>query len=316
MALTSFAGMRRGSAARDLAAGRTMKTNQWQHAFRENQYLILEEVLTEPLLSVAHEYAIKRALLSRETTSAGAAPGTPSFYGDPLMDTLLDLFQSVAETFAGLELYPTFSDLRIYGRGAIVNPHMQRPAGEITLSVSLGFDGPTDLALLSGHAPWVASRRSRSRRRRLVPRLRISTLARRVRWRAPYPGVLSLRRSPRAQRRMEVRQAADVLGRERSIGALHADRRARCHELRSRRKRSLACPQQHPDVLQATLDDETLLYHPDGMTAFALNATASVIWQLCNGERASPRSSRSCRRCTPRRRRRCRAKSTRASLPC
>jgi len=119
-----------------------MKTNQWQRAFRENQYLILQKVLTEPLLSVAHEYAIKRALLSRETTSAGAAPGTPSFYADPLMDTLLDLFQSVAETFAGLELYPTFSDLRIYGRGAIVNPHMQRPAGEITLSVSLGFDGP------------------------------------------------------------------------------------------------------------------------------------------------------------------------------
>ena len=50
-------------------------------------------------------------------------------------------------------------------------------------------------------------------------------------------------------------------------------------------KRSLACPQQHPDVLQATLDDEILVYHPDGMTAFALNETASVIWQLCNGER-------------------------------
>jgi len=50
-------------------------------------------------------------------------------------------------------------------------------------------------------------------------------------------------------------------------------------------KRSLACPQQHPDVLQATLDDEILVYHPDDTTAFALNETASVIWQLCNGER-------------------------------
>jgi len=119
-----------------------METKQWHAAFRENQYLILQEVLTEPLLSVAHEYAITRALLSRETTSAGAAPGTPSFYADPLMDTLLDLFQSVAETFSGLELFPTFSDLRIYGRGAIVNPHTQRPAGEVALSVSLGFDGP------------------------------------------------------------------------------------------------------------------------------------------------------------------------------
>ncbi len=117
-----------------------MEAKHWHEAFRANQYLILESALTEPLLSVAHEYAIKRALLSRETTSEGAAPGTPSFYADPLMDTLLDLLQSVAETFSGLELLPTFSDLRIYARGSIVNPHTQRPAGEIALSVNLGFD--------------------------------------------------------------------------------------------------------------------------------------------------------------------------------
>lgn len=120
----------------------TMEADHWPEAFRANEHLILESVLTEPLLAVAHEYSIKRALTSRETTSAGAAPGTPSFYGDPLMDTLLDLLQSVAETFTGIELYPTFSDLRVYARGAIVNPHTQRPAGEIALSVSLGFDAP------------------------------------------------------------------------------------------------------------------------------------------------------------------------------
>jgi len=121
-------------------ASRTIKTRSWNEAFRDNQYLILQAVLADPLRSVAHEYAIKRALLSRETTSAGAAPGTPSFYADPLMDTLLDLFHSVAETFSGLELFPTFSDLRVYGRGAIVNPHTQRPAGEVTLSVNVGCD--------------------------------------------------------------------------------------------------------------------------------------------------------------------------------
>jgi len=119
-----------------------MEVDTWQQAFEEKEYLILESVLTEPLRSVAYEYALKRALLTRETTSAGAAPGTPSFYGDPLMDTLLDLVHSVAETFTGLALFPTFSDLRVYARGAIVNPHTQRPAGEIALSVSLGFEAP------------------------------------------------------------------------------------------------------------------------------------------------------------------------------
>jgi len=50
-------------------------------------------------------------------------------------------------------------------------------------------------------------------------------------------------------------------------------------------KRSLWRPQQRRGVLQAPLDNEILVYHPDGMTAFALNETASVIWRLCNGER-------------------------------
>jgi len=50
-------------------------------------------------------------------------------------------------------------------------------------------------------------------------------------------------------------------------------------------ERSLWHPQQRRDVLQAFLDNEILVYHPDGMTAFALNETAAVIWRLCNGER-------------------------------
>lgn len=44
-------------------------------------------------------------------------------------------------------------------------------------------------------------------------------------------------------------------------------------------------PKRRADVLLATLDDETLLFRPERMTALALNATATAIWQLCDGER-------------------------------
>ncbi len=44
-------------------------------------------------------------------------------------------------------------------------------------------------------------------------------------------------------------------------------------------------PQRHAGVQLTTLDDETLMYHPDWRAAFALNATAFSIWQLCDGER-------------------------------
>lgn len=80
-------------------------------------------------------------------------------------------------------------------------------------------------------------------------------------------------------------------------------------------KRSLERPRQHPDVLQATLDDEILVYHPAGMTAFALNETASVIWQLCDGERPVAEIVEILQQAYPEAAATMRAKSTRSSSP-
>ena len=118
----------------------TAELQQWRDAFAEHRFLILESVLTDPLLEVVHQYLIKRALFSRETTDDWQVPGTPSFYADPLMETLLELVQSVAESFSGLELFPTCSYARVYPRGAILNPHTDRVACEISLSLTLGYD--------------------------------------------------------------------------------------------------------------------------------------------------------------------------------
>jgi hypothetical protein len=48
---------------------------------------------------------------------------------------------------------------------------------------------------------------------------------------------------------------------------------------------ALLRPRRRDDALLARLDDETLLYHPEWMTGFALNSSAFSIWQLCDGER-------------------------------
>ena len=48
---------------------------------------------------------------------------------------------------------------------------------------------------------------------------------------------------------------------------------------------ALLRPRRRDDALLARLDDEALLYHPEWMTGFALNASAFSIWQLCDGER-------------------------------
>ncbi len=43
-------------------------------------------------------------------------------------------------------------------------------------------------------------------------------------------------------------------------------------------------PQRRSDLLEKPLGDETLLYDADGGEIHVLNATAQVIWSLCDGE--------------------------------
>lgn len=42
-------------------------------------------------------------------------------------------------------------------------------------------------------------------------------------------------------------------------------------------------PSRAPGYLVSPLDDELLLYRPDATQAMYVNATASVIWGLCDG---------------------------------
>lgn len=45
-------------------------------------------------------------------------------------------------------------------------------------------------------------------------------------------------------------------------------------------------PAQQPDFRLEMLDDELLLYHPAATKIMYCNATASLVWQLCNGQRS------------------------------
>ena len=44
-------------------------------------------------------------------------------------------------------------------------------------------------------------------------------------------------------------------------------------------------PQQAPDYKLESIDDELLLFHPSQTTIIYCNSTASLVWQLCDGER-------------------------------
>lgn len=46
-------------------------------------------------------------------------------------------------------------------------------------------------------------------------------------------------------------------------------------------------PQREPDYQLEQIDDELLLYHPSRTKILYCNQTASLVWQLCDGQRST-----------------------------
>lgn len=60
--------------------------------------------------------------------------------GDPLMENILRGLTPRVEELAGRALYPTYSFVRVYRTGDRLDPHLDRPSCEVSLSLNLGQD--------------------------------------------------------------------------------------------------------------------------------------------------------------------------------
>jgi hypothetical protein len=63
------------------------------------------------------------------------------------MESILLHLQPAMEQITGLSLLPTYSFLRIYETGAVLNRHTDRRACEISASLTIGCDAPEPWAL-------------------------------------------------------------------------------------------------------------------------------------------------------------------------
>ncbi len=105
-------------------------------------HVILKRLLPEHSRHALLRHALARS--SRLLVNRGdqQVPGTPAFYGDAIMNQLLEQLRPLFEGVAGLTLFPTYSYFRVYKHGDELRKHRDRPACEISASVSLGFDSP------------------------------------------------------------------------------------------------------------------------------------------------------------------------------
>jgi hypothetical protein len=108
--------------------------------FNNNQYVILKEVFDSALCKKACEHLFELADNSK-TIKDHQCPSSDAIYGDPFFDKLLADLIPVISDVSGVEVFPTYSYARIYRKGESLAIHRDRPACEISATLTLGFEG-------------------------------------------------------------------------------------------------------------------------------------------------------------------------------
>jgi hypothetical protein len=106
--------------------------------FATQKYLTHPSMLDASGVVFHYRYALSRAAGGTMTLKDSQVPSTPSAYGDPIMETLLEELRPAVERATGLSLFPTYAYFRIYKHGDVLERHRDRPSCEISMTLALG----------------------------------------------------------------------------------------------------------------------------------------------------------------------------------
>jgi hypothetical protein len=109
--------------------------------FKKNGYVHLKEFLH---LDSCKEFAneLKKLVAEKKTVKDEQCPKSESIHGTTAFDKLLEDLTPHFEEASGLKLFPTYSYARLYNtQGEVLENHRDRPACEISATLTLDFEG-------------------------------------------------------------------------------------------------------------------------------------------------------------------------------
>jgi len=109
--------------------------------FKEKGYVHLKDFLhKDSCKELANE--LKRLVEQKKTVKDDQCPKSEAIHGTVTFDKLLEDLTPHFEAASGLKLYPTYSYARLYNsQNEELKVHRDRPACEISATLTLGFDG-------------------------------------------------------------------------------------------------------------------------------------------------------------------------------
>jgi hypothetical protein len=105
--------------------------------FENNGYFIVKNFLDIDFVNFIQHYFFVRIKAGQYAKEDSQAPLSRSFYGDPLMDSILDLSCDALSEISGFKLLPTYTYTRMYSMGDELHIHRDRPSCEISATLAL-----------------------------------------------------------------------------------------------------------------------------------------------------------------------------------
>lgn len=113
--------------------------NQTTEYFEKNGYVVLKDALTKQQCAELTKHMFD-LLQQGKLVKDEQCPLSDAVYGDPIFDNILQKFAKPIGDSVGRTLLPTYTYARIYRPGEILKRHKDRPACEISATMTLGYD--------------------------------------------------------------------------------------------------------------------------------------------------------------------------------
>lgn len=111
-----------------------------QKYFEDNNYVFLPGFIQEEsCVELTNE--LKRFVEEGKSRKDTQCPISEAIRDVPVFDSLLEQLLPKVEYATGKKLYPTYAYARLYAPGDVLKPHIDRPACEISATLTLGFEG-------------------------------------------------------------------------------------------------------------------------------------------------------------------------------
>ena len=114
-------------------------------SFKTKKYHIIRNFLESDFTSFIKDYFSIRINANHASSYDPQAFYSYSFYGDPLMETILQNSCEPISEIIGIDLLPTYSYTRLYSKDDELKIHRDRPSCEISATISIALPDEEDI---------------------------------------------------------------------------------------------------------------------------------------------------------------------------